>query len=298
MFTLHCYPQEGSVGTDTADSATVLLRNQSTRQFWDTNYVDPSWINSVMMVIPRMKAWVSSNYPGTKIGITEYNWGAEADANGATAQADILGVFGREGLDLATRWTTPDASTPTYKAIKMYRNYDGNKSTFGNVSVQAVVPNPDNLAAFAAVRTNDASMTIMVINKDPSNITPVNLNVSNFPSSGTAAVWQLYTNAISRLADVAVTSGKISNNLPAGSVTLFVIPSTRPKLRIGRPDSTSQSTLWLDGVAGVPYVLQSSTNLPNWKYASTNTLVSNSLALPVSALSPSRQYFRAALLQR
>ena len=99
---------------DAVDSATELLRNQSTRVFWDTNYVDPSWINSVIALIPRMRSWVTTNYPGTKIGITEYNWGAEPYINGATAQADIDGIFGREGLDLATRWTTPDPSTPTY----------------------------------------------------------------------------------------------------------------------------------------------------------------------------------------
>ena len=81
------------------------------------------------MLIPRMKNWVASYYPGTKIGITEYNWGAEGHINGATAQADILGIFGREGLDLATRWTTPAAARPLYKAMKMFRNYDGNKST-------------------------------------------------------------------------------------------------------------------------------------------------------------------------
>ena len=61
--------------------------------------------NNILMLIPRMKGWVASYYPGTKIGITEYNWGAEGYINGATAQADILGIFGREGLDLATRWT-------------------------------------------------------------------------------------------------------------------------------------------------------------------------------------------------
>ena len=77
IFTLHCYPQEGNVGGDAVDAATELLRNQSTRQFWDTNYLDPSWINSVIALIPRMKSWVATNYPGTKIGITEYNWGAE-----------------------------------------------------------------------------------------------------------------------------------------------------------------------------------------------------------------------------
>ena len=45
-FTLHCYPQEGNVGTSDTDTATELLRNASTRQFWDPNYTDPSWIGS------------------------------------------------------------------------------------------------------------------------------------------------------------------------------------------------------------------------------------------------------------
>ena len=32
---------------------------------------------------------------------------------------------------MGARWATPASSTPTYKAMKMYRNYDGNRSTFG-----------------------------------------------------------------------------------------------------------------------------------------------------------------------
>ncbi len=39
--------------------------------------------------------------PGRRSGITEYNWGAEGHMNGATTQADIFGIFGREGLDMA-----------------------------------------------------------------------------------------------------------------------------------------------------------------------------------------------------
>ena len=140
--------------------------SESTRVFWDTNYVDPSWIDSVIALIPRMRSWVTTNYPGTKIGITEYDWSAEADMNGATAQADILGIFGSQGLDLATRWTCPGTNSPVYNSFKMYRNYDGNKSTFGDTSILTVVPNPDSLSAFGAVRTSDGAMTLMVINKD------------------------------------------------------------------------------------------------------------------------------------
>src|SRR5204863_8061623 len=114
-----------------------LLRNRSTRSLWDPSYTDESWIGDKVQLIPRMHDWVDRVYPATKTGITEYNWGAESHMNGATAQADVLGIFGRESLDVATRWTTPSSSSPVYKSIKMYRNYDGSKSKFGDLSVSA-----------------------------------------------------------------------------------------------------------------------------------------------------------------
>src|SRR6266700_5510022 len=136
------------------------------------------------MLIPRIKTWLSTYYPGLKTAITEYNWGAEGHINGATTQADIYGIFGREGLDFATRWTTPDPSTPTYKAMKLYRNYDGNKSTFGDVSVAASVANPDNVAAFAATRASDGALTVMLVGKYLTGSTPVTVNVANFTGNG------------------------------------------------------------------------------------------------------------------
>jgi hypothetical protein len=300
-FTLHCYPQGGEGGNDIS-SSTQLLRNKSTRQFWDTNYVDLSWIgqqptNNILMLIPRMKNWVATYYPGTKIGITEYNWGAEPSINGATAQADILGIFGREGLDLATRWTTPDPSTPTYKAMKLYRNYDGNKSTFGDTSVQAAVPNPDNLAAFAAVRTGDGAMTIMTINKDLLNATPLRAAITNFANSGTAQAWQLTSdNVITHLADVPYANGTLSNTLPSQSITLFILPTAKNlRLRIGTNAVPSQMELWMDGQGGQRYILQSSTNLTAWSAVSTNMFVSNSFRLLVSTTNPSRMFYRGVL---
>ena len=130
-------------------------------------------------------------YPGTKIGITEYNWGAERSMSGATAQADIWGIFGREGLDLATRWTTPAVASPTFKAMQMYRNYDGHKSTFGSISVSDRVPDPDTLSSFAALRQSDGALTVMVVNKALSGPTPVALSLSHFAAADAAQAWQL-----------------------------------------------------------------------------------------------------------
>jgi hypothetical protein len=224
-FTLHCYPQSGESGSDVSTTM-QLLRNRSTRQLWDTNYVDPSWINSIIMLIPRMKGWVATCYPGTKIGITEYDWGADGYINGATAQADILGIFGREGLDLGTRWTSPTSGTPTYNAFKMYRNYDANKSTFGDTSVSATGPNPDNVSTFAAVRTSDGALTLMVINKQLTATATATISLTNFLPAGTAQVWQLTSaNSITRLSDISFSGSTFTSTVPVQSITLFVLPA-------------------------------------------------------------------------
>ena len=223
VFTVHYYPQGGEYGNNTSTSM-QLRRNRSTRSLWDPSYVDETWVNTNVMLIPRIRQWVASYYPGLQTGVTEYNWGAEGHINGATAQADVLGIFGREGLDFAARWTTPASNTPTYKALKMYRNYDGAKSTFGDTSVQAQVPNPDELSAFAATRASDGALTLMVINKVLSGNTPIQVSLANFLAAGTAQVWQLTSaNTINQLANIALSGSTLSATVPPQSITLFVI---------------------------------------------------------------------------
>ena len=232
-FTVHYYPQGGEFWpADDVSSAMQLRRNRSTRSLWDPAYVDETWINDKVQLIPRLRNWVSTYYyAGTPIGITEYNWGAENHINGATAQADIYGIFGREGLDIGARWTTPAATTPTYKAMKMYRNYDGNRSTFGDTSVRAAsTASADDLSVFAAERSGDGALTVLVVSKVLSGSTPLTINVANFAPAAAAQAWQLTaSNTITRLADVAVSGAALSTSVPAQSVTLFVMsPSGAP----------------------------------------------------------------------
>ena len=227
VFSMHYYPSHNEYPGNLVDDTTKLLRNQSTRSLWDPNYVDVTTARS-SRVIPSMKNAINWNYPGTLTAVTEYNWGAEPDINGATAQADVLGIFGREGLRSANRWMTPDPSTPTYKAIKMYRNYDGAKSTFGETSVSATTPYPDTVSAFAAQRSKDGALTIMVVNKSLPEPNRVTMYLSNFPKSGKASVWQLTaTNTITRLPDITFTGGSLTATaVPTQSITLFVVKPT------------------------------------------------------------------------
>ena len=52
------------------------------------------------MLIPRLQDWINRYYPGTRLAIGEWNWGAETTMNGALAIADVLRIFGCEkGVD-------------------------------------------------------------------------------------------------------------------------------------------------------------------------------------------------------
>ena len=226
VFTAHYYPQGGEFSNDTS-SAMQSRRNRSTRSLWDPAYVDETWIGSVVRYIPQLRDWVNQYYPGTAIGITEYNWGAEGHINGATTQADVYGIFGREGLDMAARWTTPETASPTYKAMKIYRNYDGNKSTFGDVSVKTTsTANADTLSVFGGQRSGDNAVTVMVINK-VAVATPVTVNLASFTPGGAAQVYQLTSaNAITRLADITVPGTSVALTVAGASITLVVVPAS------------------------------------------------------------------------
>jgi hypothetical protein len=225
-FDLHYYPQASGVSLAGAGSATTqALRLRSTRSLWDPTYVDESWIAEAVQLIPRMRDWVAQNYPGTKLAIGEYNWGALDHINGALAQADVLGIFGREGMGLATLWGPPTASQPGAFAFRMYRNYDGAGGAFGDVGVTATSADQATVAVYAAQRSADGALTIMAINKTAQPQTTA-LTVAGFAATGAARVYRYApTNlaAIERLSDVTVSAGTSVTWAPQ-SITVLVLP--------------------------------------------------------------------------
>jgi hypothetical protein len=168
---------------------------------------------------------------------------------------------------------------------------------FGDVSVRTSVPQPDYLSAFGAVRTSDGALTLMVLNKDLTNATPVLVNITNFANSGTAQVWQLTSaNVISRLADLPYSNGVLSNQVPSQSITLYILPTARNlALRFGNRIQPGQSQLWMDGQGGQRYVLLASTNLSVWTAISTNLFSSNSFPFTIT-MSNTATFYRGQLM--
>ena len=234
---VHAY-YEPSVLDSGAESASIdALRLASTREFWDPTYVvtgdywivDPSNNGAPIapQLIPRLRQIVAQNYPGTKIAISEYNWTGLTNLNGALAQAELLGVFGREGLDMATLWNPPSPTDPGAFAFQIYRNYDGNGGAFGETGVQSASTDPNSLSVFGALRS-DLNLTAMVINKTGGDLTST-LSLANFTAGPAAHVWRYSGSnlaAIVQQPDASTSGGgsSLTTAFPANSITLLAIP--------------------------------------------------------------------------
>ena len=235
----------GSVG----NAAMETLRMTSTRGLWDPNYFPPgggyqdaSGTEQAPQWVPRMRQWVADNYPGTKIAITEYGWGATDSITGAIAQADVLGIFGREQLDYGTLWGTPNPTDPGAFAFKIFLNYDGNGGQFGGTSVSATSDNPDTLSIFAAERY-DSALTVLVLNKTTTDLADT-ISLASFAPAGTAQVWQYSQSnlgAIARKPDIGVASSGLSVTFPKYSMTLLVIPQAQSAMTAPQPVVTAVS---------------------------------------------------------
>jgi hypothetical protein len=240
---LHYYPASGVALGLAGNTSQQALRLRSTRSLWDPTYRDESWIggndqeHQYVQLIPRMREWVDTFYPGTKTAITEYNFGGLEHINGALTQADVLGIFGREGLDMAALWNYPtpnDAlgyddfeTLPGAYAFRMYRNYDGNGGKFGETSVSAVSADQSKLSIYAAQRSSDSALTLIVINKTASSLDST-LSISNFQTNGEAKRYEYSAsdlNVVTQKENLSINNNTIAASFPSNSITLLVIPA-------------------------------------------------------------------------
>ncbi len=216
------------------DGGTDELRLESTRHLWDSTYAPSDWwvtrdflYGHGSALIPRLRSAVDEFYPGTKLALTEYHFGGADTGVGGLAQIDALGIFGREGLDMATLWepyadyvTTPEvefANKPVFRAFRMYRNFNGEGGRFGTVSLFAESSDESRVSIYAARHGTYGAITLMVVNKTDSVI-PLALEGLSSPASGFRFLAD-EPDKISKLGRVAVDGSDV---LPRYSATLLL----------------------------------------------------------------------------
>jgi hypothetical protein len=151
-----------------ADEQCIYARFQSTRTLWDKTYREKSWVEQVLgrflPILPTVNASIEQYYPGTKVAVSEYNFGAENHISGGIAQADVLGIFASYGVYFATLWPHTDKLEYAYAGINLYTNYDGNGGAFGNTLIESSTGDIEYSSVYASTGENGA-LHIILLNK-------------------------------------------------------------------------------------------------------------------------------------
>jgi hypothetical protein len=234
---LHYYPPDPngsptSIHSNADDATTRARRLKSLKELYDPNWISNSWIADLgdsdsnhydkPNLIPRVHAWIDQYCPGTKLAITEYAWDKDATVSGAVAQAELLAIFAREGVDLATRWEAPAAGSMAEQGFQIFLNYDGAGARVQGDSVGATSADVDQIGAYAFRQYGQRNMVLLTNKSTGSQGVALAFNASQ------SGVWTLYgfdgTHALHQ-----ITNGNISgtaltlSSLPAMSANLLVL---------------------------------------------------------------------------
>ncbi len=144
------------------------------RILWDDTFVsEDSWCYAYgnaphlwtpwVGLIPKLKKYIAENYPGTKLAMTEYYPASKSYFHGGLLEALNLGIFMREGMDLACDWGGVDRENYVFYGHMLFSNYDKLGSKVGGNYLDATSSSPD-LYSFGA---RDGKKTFVVlINKN------------------------------------------------------------------------------------------------------------------------------------
>jgi hypothetical protein len=265
---LHWYTEVYADGQritgDVATPAAVAARVQATRSLWDPTYGynasnptlgENSWIaqwgtQGPIKLLSRVQRDVDDFNPGTKIAITEYNYGGNNHISGAIAQADALGIFGREGLFAASIW---GGGSYINAAFNMYLNYDGAGGTFGDTSVDADTSNVANSAVYASVDSTDPNRMIVVAINRTGSAQTTGIAVTHDRVFDHAEVYQLTSASANsvRGADMELDLlNAFQYTMPAYSVTTLVLVSDGLPGDFNRDGlvDAADFTLWRDSL--------------------------------------------------
>ncbi len=219
--------------TDYTNIACNKARLQAPRTWWDPTYVEDSWIGQwykdFLPLLPKFQASIDTFYPGTKYAMGEYAFGGSEHITGGIAQADALGIFGKNRVYLACYWAESGTNNYIASGFKLYLDYDGAGSKFGDTSVNAAASDVATCSTFASIVGSDPSrLHVIVLNKAYDTPTPVRLRIAGATPYTSARVFA-FDSASATLTERApvatITGNDFTYTLPALTAAHFVLES-------------------------------------------------------------------------
>jgi len=183
-------------------------------------------MRNTLPIINRLNQSIERYYPGTKLSFTEYNFGGGSQISGAIAQADALGIFGKNGVYLATLW--PLASNCEYQlsAINLFTDYDGSGSSFGNTNVSAETSLLENTYVYASINGSDESVvTIVIANKSLDFHHDMEINIDSSYQYNTVTPYMIRegSHEIRNGAPLSITGNSFVFRMPPLSLALLAL---------------------------------------------------------------------------
>lgn len=232
---LHWYPEamgDNRICFSTANTENdKKARLQAPRTLWDPDYTENSWIGqwfkSDLPILPKIQSSIDTYNPGTKLAFTEFDYGGGDEISGGITLVDVLGIFGKYNVYASNYWSASEPITFIRLAYKMFRNYDGNNSTYGDMNIGAIMSDKENSSIYASVsQTSDDIMHVIVLNKSMTQFISGSFDMNNTLNSYTTASVYAFTStstAIQKLNDISITGNKFTYTLPALSVYHFIL---------------------------------------------------------------------------
>lgn len=238
VYDFHWYPEVydsantriTSMSGANLSAADVQLIVQAPRDLWDPTFNDAGnsnpWIynelgQTPVQIIPRLQAKINAEFPAMKgLSITEYEGGGWNHIAGTIAEADMLGIFGEQGLFAAALW--PPSGTYDYAlaGFRAFRGFDGGSANFGDISVQTTSSDVSQVAVYASEDSKTPGRVVLVaINRSTSShVTAIN----GMTLSGTATIYQM-------------TAGSAQGQTPVHPVLVGTMPASGTSLQITLP---------------------------------------------------------------
>lgn len=203
-------------------------RVQSVRTLYEEGFRENSWIGQWctenLPLLDTVQASIDKYYPGTKLAISEYNFGGD-NASATIAMVEALGCYADKGVYLATLW---GGNNYQFAGINLYTNYNKKGGAFGDLLIPAVTDDVSLCSSYAArSSTDDGILTVSLTNKSETDALNAVLTLEGAQGNyQTAEVWAVYGDStkIRLLEGAAVIKGdQVSVTLPAYCAAMLVL---------------------------------------------------------------------------
>lgn len=167
---IHYYSESARVS---AEDRVQAARTLTEPGFYENSWIG-QWCRQNLPLLPTVQASIDRYYPGTKLAISEYNFGGDGDPSGAIVQVEALGAFADAGVYFAALW---GGEGFIVAGLNLYTNYDGQGARFAPVLLPSETSDIAVTGAWAAADEDRSRLTVALTNKSEDDDACVTLDL-------------------------------------------------------------------------------------------------------------------------